>query len=869
MSNERTTAHAVMEAGGNYNLHATVQAAGGDLALPLLEQVVQAIAPDDGNQPVVIADYGSSQGKNSFAPVRTAIRALRARIGPDRPIVVTHVDQPANDFNALFGALHQDPDRYTCDDPNVFPSVVGRSFYEQVFPANHVHLGWSAYAVMWLSRIPTFVSGHFRGDRGTATEVALFRQQAEKDWERFLSLRARELRPGGRLLLVAVGMNDDGKTGFETLMDEANAVLAEMVSEGAILSEERARMVVGSCPRRTRELLAPFRRDGHFQELTVESCELLALKDPTWATYEQDGNKEAMATKRAKIFRATFAPSLACGLSNPVRSGTFADHLESALRRRLMGKVVPFNQVVHTMVLAKRDGNSGVIRDRIAGDRTGLMKQSPATLGDLLHSRAQERLRVTSLFCGDRKMSYRELDQSTTRLAVWMLEQGLKPGDRVAIHWCNSIEVVQLFFAIFKAGLIAVPINPRLKATEVAWVLEHSQAVMCFSEPTLAPITEQAHSRCKSWRHIFTQLPALQTESSFPLPQVESGQPAIIFYTSGSTARPKGVTHSHRTLLEAAGSLADDLLGKEDICFVMTQMAHVVGFGVDLLPALLNGLPAVLLPAFEPGAALDAIERFHCTFTLGLPVLLQLLVDEQARKPRDVTSLRTVLAAGDIVPLQLQKRFATVFGLLLYEGIGMTETYPIAFNSRTASRAGSLGLPRPGVELRIVDMDDSDVADGEVGELVVRSPANCLGYWNDPAATETLLRGGWLHTGDLAVRDADGFFWFKGRKKEIIVRGGSNISPQEVEEALVQHHAVFEAGVIGDPDPIYGERVVAFVSLRNGKSPGEHELRKLARKSLADYKVPERIFFIHELPKTATGKVHRFALKTMLCEMPQ
>jgi long-chain acyl-CoA synthetase len=869
MSKELATAHAVMEGGGNYNLHAKVQAVGGNLALPLLEQVVQKIPIDDGNQPFIIADYGSSQGKNSFTPMRAAIRALRTRVGADRPIAVVHVDQPMNDFNSLFDVLHRDTDRYAADDPNIFPSAIGRSFYQQVFPPEHVHLGWSSHAAMWLSRVPTFITGHFRAERGTAAELASFRQQAAQDWETFLSLRARELRAGGRLLLVLVGRNDDGNTGFEILMDEANEALAEMVLEGAIQAEERARMVVGTRPRRTHDLLAPFERDGQFQGLTVESCDLVTNADPTWDAYEQDGDKEAMAAKRAKIFRATFAPSLACGLTDPAVRGAFADHLENALKRRLTNTIIPLKAFLQIMALAKQSRNLDRNRKRTAVNEAREKTESSKTLGGLLHARARENPHAPALFCGDRKMSYHALDQSSTRLAGWFLEQGLRPGDRVAVHWCNSIEVVQLFFAIFKAGLIAVPINLRLKPPEIAWVLEHSQAVMCFSEPTLAPITEQAHSRCKSWRCVFTQVPTLEHESSSPLPPVDSDQPAIILYTSGSTARPKGTTHSHHTLLKAASLLANDLLSHEDICFVMTQMAHVVGFGVDLLPALVKGLPAVLLPVFEAGAALDAIERFRCTFTLGLPALVQLLVDEQIRTPRDVSSLRTVLAGGDTVPLELQERFATVFGLPLYEGIGMTETYPIAFNSRAASRPGSLGVPRPGVELRIVDTEDRDVADGEVGELVVRSPANSLGYWNDPTATEALLRGGWLHTGDLAVRDSDGFFWFKGRKKEIIIRGGSNISPQEVEEALFQHPAVFEAGVIGDPDPIYGERVVAFISLRNVSSPGEHELREFARKSLADYKVPEKIFFISELPKGATGKVHRHALKTMLREMPQ
>lgn len=187
------------------------------------------------------------------------------------------------------------------------------------------------------------------------------------------------------------------------------------------------------------------------------------------------------------------------------------------------------------------------------------------------------------------------------------------------------------------------------------------------------------------------------------------------------------------------------------------------------LAAIYLGRPAVLLPIFEPGAALDAIERFRCAYTFGLPALLQFVVEEQLQEARDTTSLRTVIAGGDCVPVKLQERFADIFGVRLHEGIGMSETYPIAFNRKGAIRLGSLGVPSPGVELSFEDADDRMLEDGEIGEIVVQSPANCIGYWNDSVATEALLRSGWLHTGDLGTRDNDGYVWFKGRKKEIVV----------------------------------------------------------------------------------------------------
>jgi long-chain acyl-CoA synthetase len=200
----------------------------------------------------------------------------------------------------------------------------------------------------------------------------------------------------------------------------------------------------------------------------------------------------------------------------------------------------------------------------------------------------------------------------------------------------------------------------------------------------------------------------------------------------------------------------------------------------------------------------------------------------------------------------------------LREGLGLTESCLVTANPSSGIRIGSIGLAAPGVDIRLIDLQGRDVPPGETGEILVRSPANCVGYWNDPAATACLFTDGWMHTGDLASCDEDGYYWFKGRLKQLIIRGGSNISPQEVEEALYQHPSVLEAGVIGAPDSVYGEIVVAFISLREGHQATPEELQQFARQRLADYKVPERILYLDQLPKSPTGKVHRRALKEML-----
>jgi len=268
-----------------------------------------------------------------------------------------------------------------------------------------------------------------------------------------------------------------------------------------------------------------------------------------------------------------------------------------------------------------------------------------------------------------------------------------------------------------------------------------------------------------------------------------------------------------------------------------------------------------LLPKFDPANVLNAIERFRCSWSVCMPALWQFIVAEQERSPRNVSSLSFVVAGGDAVPIALQDRFRTAFGIPLQEGYGMTEFVFISYNPIRAIRPGSMGIPFEGVELRNVDAKGQNVPTGTTGELLVRSPGVCVGYWNDPEATRAALGDGWLHTGDLASRDADGYYWFQGRQKEIIIRAGSNISPQEVEEALWRHPAVEQVGVVGHPDATYGEIVAAFVVLREGCHAGPEDLREFAKERLADYKVPEKFVFLPELPKGPTGKVHRRTLK--------
>src|SRR5262245_41439481 len=340
------------------------------------------------------------------------------------------------------------------------------------------------------------------------------------------------------------------------------------------------------------------------------------------------------------------------------------------------------------------------------------------SLGDLLPSSAQSRPAKTALIGRDDHMSYATLDQSTSLLARWFLKEGLRPGDRVAIHWSNAFETVKLFFAAFRAGLIAVPINIRLKASEIAFILGHSKAVMCFSQPEFEPIAREAVENTPDLR-ILTQLPDLSTidgAAMRALPSVDADQPALIIYTSGTTARPKGVTHTHRTLICTAEGMASVGVDGSQTVLVLTTMMHASGLYCDLLPTILGGTTAVLAPAFEPGVVLDLIERHHCSFTVGLPTLIHDLVEEQARRPRDVSSMRLFYSGGDAVPASLQERFQALFGIPLLESFGMTECIAICRNNAVeGTRTGSIGRPAEGIEVRAADATGKTVRENETG----------------------------------------------------------------------------------------------------------------------------------------------------------
>jgi long-chain acyl-CoA synthetase len=497
-------------------------------------------------------------------------------------------------------------------------------------------------------------------------------------------------------------------------------------------------------------------------------------------------------------------------------------------------------------------------------------------LGEMLAAATTKMPAKIAVSCGDEALTYAEFDARSTQLAHGLREAGIAKGDRVALHMGNTIEMALSYFACFKLGAIAVPLNIKLKPAEIEYVLGHSEARLYIGEPGLYARTAGTPGSCPADRfyETTTQTPSrgfaaftalFSSGPDRPLPRVQPSEPAAILYTSGTTARPKGVTHSHDTLQGCARTSLGWGVSADDVFLTFSPLAHASGLLLLLIPAISLATECALVPRFDPGAVLQTLERRRCSVTFGLPAALQALCRELAKSPFDAGSLRRCLAGGDAVSLALQKEFEKRFGVSIQEGVGMTESVPICLNRPGRIRAGSVGEPAEGMEVRVVDETGAPLEPGATGELIVRTAARMTGYWNDAEATAATVRDGWLYTGDLARVDEDGYYWFAGRKKEIIIRGGSNVAPQEVEEVLLQHPAVFQAGVVGMPDSELGESVVAFVSLRDqGAGCCEAELIDYARQFLSEHKVPCKVHFLADMPLGTTGKVSRKSLKESL-----
>lgn len=502
-----------------------------------------------------------------------------------------------------------------------------------------------------------------------------------------------------------------------------------------------------------------------------------------------------------------------------------------------------------------------------------------------LHS-ALERARElypdrVALIYADRRWTYGEIEAITNRLGAGLLANGVNPGDRVAMLLPNSPELVFCYYACFRIGAVAVPLNARLTGPELVYMLNHCGARLLITDEALFKDLDRERPGLVTVEKYFIRGDTSAFEGTAPF-QTLLEQPlqagnarsitgdthAAIMYTSGTTVRPKGVLHTHRSYEATIRSVAESLKlsdeGKDEVFAIVVPLYHTSGVTLMLLPALATGRTVLVLPRFEPAATLELLSRHRVNYFFALPFMYDAMARCPAVDDYDFSSLRAAVAGGDAVPPETFAAFRERFGVELCGACGMTEVAPYSFNPPYGNnKPGSIGLPSAGMSLRLVDPSGRDAKPGCVGEILVKSEAMTVGYWNDERTTRQSIVDGWLYTGDLATVDADGYYWFAGRKKEIIVRGGSNISPLEIEAAITPHPAVKEVAVTGTPHPALGEVIHAFIVLQPDQTLTADELRQFLAGRIAGYKIPELVTFLPALPRGVTGKVNRRALKRM------
>jgi long-chain acyl-CoA synthetase len=462
-------------------------------------------------------------------------------------------------------------------------------------------------------------------------------------------------------------------------------------------------------------------------------------------------------------------------------------------------------------------------------------------------------------------MTYRALSEASARVAGLLRKQGVGPGDRVGIMMPNVSEVPVVYYGILRAGGVVVPMNPLLKGREVAYYLGDSGAGPVFAWHAFA---EEARAGAQQ---AGAELIVVD-EAGFPdvlasvrpddeVADRSSMDTAVILYTSGTTGQPKGAELTHGNLISNTEVARTDIVRArpEDVIFGGLPLFHVFGQTVALNVAVAAGACLTLLPRFDPAHALRIIAGHRVTVFEGVPTMYVALLHQPDRADYDVSTLRMCISGGAALPVEVLRGFEEAFGSAVLEGYGLSETSPVAsFNHPGRERKpGSIGTPIRDVEMRVVDNADHEVPQGEVGEIVIRGPNVMKGYWNRPDATAEAIRDGWFHSGDLARVDEDGYFRIVDRKKDMIIRGGYNVYPREIEEILYEHPAVAEAAVIGLPHPALGEEVGAAVALKPGAAVSAEELRDYVKGQVAAYKYPRHVWMVDVLPKGPTGKIQK------------
>jgi len=502
------------------------------------------------------------------------------------------------------------------------------------------------------------------------------------------------------------------------------------------------------------------------------------------------------------------------------------------------------------------------------------------TLGDVPRKGSTIfRDRVAMVFEG-KSITYGEMENRVNCFANALINLGLRKGDRLTILAENSYKYMEVYFATAKAGMSVTPLNFRLSDAELTYIINDCEATLFLAgdgyeersfglKKDLIGIKNWISLDKKIDGYLFYEDLIKDASNTDPMVEVDEYDMAILMYTGGTTGLPKGVMLSHRNILTAAYGL---IIGysftfKDTTCFILPL------FHISLWPVLCHlmvGGKAVILRRPDIGEMLRAIQDYKCTHIVLVPTLLTWLVDDPRSNEFDLSSLRLITYAGSPMPIEVLKKCVHKFGNIFTQGYGLTEAAPLVTvlfkedhvlegpKAKLLTSVGKVGLP---VEAQVVDENDTPLKPGEVGEIAIRGKNVMMGYWKNPELTTVALRGGWLHTGDMGMIDEDGYIYLMDRKADMIITGGENVYPQEVENVLYGHPAIKECAVVSAPDDRWGERVQAVVVLKTGQIVTEEELIKHCKNKLAGYKCPKKIEFWDELPKTSVGKILRKEVK--------
>lgn len=498
-------------------------------------------------------------------------------------------------------------------------------------------------------------------------------------------------------------------------------------------------------------------------------------------------------------------------------------------------------------------------------------------LGDLLTRSAKNYPDRAAVIFNDTVVNYTEYAGRVGKLTAGLKQLGIKPGHFVAMILPNHIEFNISYFAIVTAGAVVVPVNPLYKGPEVAHILGDCKAVAVITVPPFVPMLQSLKPELPSLEHIIvmgegaagTDLVDYKNLFNYPVdlsrPPVTEDDLAACMYTSGTTGRPKGAMLTHKNLVFDSHAVTSYIgVNYQERYMGVLPFFHAFAATVCILATACTGASVVIMERFLPQMAVKAIKEHKVTIFPAVPSMYAaILAATRDLPPENLSSLRMFVSGGSAMPLELMRTLEQRFGVAILEGNGPTEASPISYvNPYYGGRKpGSVGPPLPGVDVKIADENDNEVPRGTIGEILIRGDNVMKGYLNQPEATAETLRNGWLHTGDMGTMDEDGYVFIVDRKKDMIIVGGLNVYPREIEEVLYTHPKVMEAAVIGMPDEIRGEAPRAVIALKPGETATAREIIKYCQEHLANFKCPRQVEFMESLPKMANGKILKRALK--------